>query len=375
MNIGISIFNTASSHIFSNGVNQHVGFLVDLLKAAPGVERVFLLNTGDADVFPESLGFAGVAAPLVKPADVTHDLDLVIEMGGKLPVQWLRRVEALGTRIVWFQVGHTYANAAEAPIFKLQSTTPFNGAPVHEVWCLPHHKRSCGPMVETVLRVPVVEVPLIWSPRFLDREIERCEAKWQASFGFRHTRQAWNVAIFEPNISVVKSSFIPMLVCDSAYRTDPSAVNVMRVMNTFHMKEHLTFNRFASNLDLTRDSRASYEPRVSFAEAMLSQKIDAVVAHQWECDLNYAYCDALHGGYPLVHNSDHLRDEGVGLYYPGFRATEGGNALLRGHRESDEFWQTYAQQARAYLDQLSPLTQANIGHITARLNDLCGARA
>jgi hypothetical protein len=374
MNIGISIFNTAGAHIFSNGVHQHVGFLVDLLKAAPGVQRVFLLNTGDADVFPESLGFSDVDAPLVKPADVTHELDLVIEMGGKLPIQWLRRVEALGTRIVWFQVGHTYANAAEAPIFKLQGATPFNGAPLHEVWCLPHHQRSCGPMLKTVLRVPVVEVPLIWSPRFLDPEIARCETKWQASFGFRHSRQAWNVAIFEPNISVVKSSFIPMLVCESAYRADPSAVNVMRVMNTFHMKEHLTFNRFASSLDLTRDSRASYEPRVSFAEAILSQKIDAVVAHQWECDLNFAYCDALHGGYPLIHNSDHLREEGVGLFYPGFSAIEGGNALLRAHRESDEFWQAYGQRARAYLDRMSPLADANVDHITARLNALCGAR-
>lgn len=374
MNIGISIFNTASSHIFSNGVNQHVGFMVDMLKAAPGVQRVFLLNTGDADVFPENLGFSGIAAPLVNPADVTHDLDLVIEMGGKLPVPWLRRVEALGTRIVWFQVGHTYANAAEAPIFKLQGATPFNGAPVHEVWCLPHHKKSCGPMLETVLKVPVMEVPLIWSPRFLRQEIERCEAKWQAEFGFKHSRQAWNVAIFEPNISVVKACFIPMLVCESAYRRDPSAVNAMRVMNTFHMKEHLTFNRFASNLDLTRDSRASYEPRVSFVEAMLSQKIDAVVAHQWECDLNYAYCDALHGGYPLIHNSDHLRAEGVGLYYPGFSAIEGGDALLRGYGESDAFWLAYGQRSRAYLDKLSPLAELNIGHIMGRLNALCGVR-
>lgn len=375
MNIGISIFNTASAHIFSNGVNQHVGFLVDLLNAIPGVERVYLLNTGDAEAFPENLGFAGVAAPLVKPADVTHDLDLVIEMGGKLPVQWLRRVEAMGTRIVWFQVGHTYANAAEAPIFKLQGGTPFNGAPVHEVWCLPHHKKSCGPMLETVLRVPVLDMPLIWSPRFLQPEIDRCEAKWNTTFGFRHTREAWNVAIFEPNISVVKAGFIPMLVCESAYRSDPSVVNVMRVMNTFHMKEHLTFNRFASNLDLNRDSRASYEPRVSFVEAMLSQKIDAVVAHQWECDLNYAYCDALHGGYPLVHNSEHLHQEGAGLYYPRFSAIEGGKVLLRAHSERDEYWQAYGERSRAYLDRLSPLAGPNIEGMAERLNALCGARA
>ena len=38
------------------------------------------------------------------------------------------------------------------------------------------------------------------------------------------------------------------------------------VMNTVQMKEHPTFNRFAINLDLTRDHKASYEPRVAFVE-------------------------------------------------------------------------------------------------------------
>jgi hypothetical protein len=35
----------------------------------------------------------------------------------------------------------------------------------------------------------------------------------------RHMRQL-RVAIFEPNISVVKTSSIPMLVCDEAYRSN-----------------------------------------------------------------------------------------------------------------------------------------------------------
>ena len=50
----------------------------------------------------------------------------------------------------------------------------------------------------------------------------------------------------------------------------------MMVMNSFHMKEHLTFFRFASNLDLTKHSKASYEPRVQFAQVMAVHRMVAI---------------------------------------------------------------------------------------------------
>src|SRR5438445_3926149 len=180
--------------------------------------------------------------------------------------------------------------------------------------------KTSGPMLRTLGRVAVEVVPHIWSPMFIDQHAAEL-AKRGVRFGFEHRDRrslepGWRIGIFEPNISVVKNCFIPMLVCDSAYRQRRDSVALMLVMNTFHMKAHPTFNSFASHLDLTRDSKASYEPRQAFAECMLANALDAVVAHQWECGLNYAYYDALYGGYPLVHNSDFLRDDGVGLYYP-----------------------------------------------------------
>ena len=48
------------------------------------------------------------------------------------------------------------------------------------------------------------------------------------------------MAIFEPNVSVVKCSNIPMLVCDEAFRADPAQVDFMHVLNTLHLKDHPT---------------------------------------------------------------------------------------------------------------------------------------
>ena len=164
-----------------------------------------------------------------------------------------------------------------------------------------------------------------------------------------------------------------MLVCEQAYRLCPDAVQMMWVMNSFHMKEHQTFLQFALHLDLTKQHRANYEPRVLFTTVMAEHGFHAVVAHHWECGLNYAYYDALYGGYPLIHNSEFLRDAGVGIYYHGFSAREGGQKLVEAWRQPAEYWQDYRRKASDYLATLHPENPENIRIFTERLLHVANA--
>lgn len=373
INVGVSISATAGSNIWDSGLNQNIAFLVILLRQIPEVGEVYLLNGGDLAQLPASMAFEGLGAPLVNPAQVTHDIDLVIEAGASLPLEWLRHVRALGKHIVTMYVGHTYTGQAENPIFGRSGGSAFIGTPWHEIWTLPQHMKTSGPMLRTLGRVPVHEVRHIWSPLFLQTQIDLSQRDGH-SFGFQPKKSGWRIAIFEPNISVVKCSFIPMLVCDQAYREQREAIDLMMVMNTFHMKDHPTFNRLALNLDLTRDSKASYEPRLSFVDCMAQQKMDAVVAHQWECGLNYAYYDALHGGYPLIHNSEFLQAADMGFYYPGFEAIQGAKALLSAWAQEPGYWDKYRGRAAVYLQKLSPQHPANVQFYRDRILSAVGGR-
>jgi hypothetical protein len=107
---------------------------------------------------------------------------------------------------------------------------------------------------------------------------------------------------------------------------------------------------------------------------MAEHRIDGVVAHHWECALNYLYYDALHGGYPLVHNSEFLRDGGVGFFYPEFKASEGAKALLNAWSHEPGFWQDYKRNADAYLARLHPQHPDNIDVFTRRIVSLMGER-
>ena len=373
INVGISVFAVNGAQIWSNGINQNLAFLVMLLQHSPQVGKVFLLNGGNLDHMPTEMGLDLLDVPLVKPQDVTFEIDVVIEMGAQLPLEWLRHVRALGAKIVTLFVGHTYADNAEAPMFGGASGQIFNGTPWHEIWTLPHHMKASGPLLRTVSRVPVHAVPHIWSPLFLQKQIDVVEQGGHP-FGYKPSlvedRPGWRTAIFEPNISVVKSCFIPMLVCEQAFRLDQRSISMMMVMNTVHMKEHLTFNRFAINLDLTKQHKATYEPRVSFVDCMAQQKMDAVVSHQWECGLNYLYYDALYGGYPLIHNSDYLKADGIGIYYPDFEASAGGQALLDAWKQEPEYWDDYKKTGAAYLSRLDPANSNNVDAFVKRLQNL-----
>jgi hypothetical protein len=371
LNVGITLFASETANIWNNGINQNIALLGLLLCKSPAVEKVWFVNGGNSEKPHPDMGFDGLGIPLVRPQEITHEIDVLIEMGAIMPIEWMRRIHARGAKIVCFGVGHNFNAVAETAVFPSKQTGIHLTDPTlrTETWGLEHHAKTGAAMMQTLTRKPMVTMPHIWSPLFLDKTIEAAEREGK-SFGFKPSqgeKRGWRVAIFEPNISVVKSYLVPMLLCEAAYRSNPEAVSYMMVMNSFQMKEHQTFLRFALNLDLTKHHKATYEPRVLFTTAMTHHGCNAVVAHHWECGMNYAYYDALYGGYPLIHNSEFLLEAGVGLYYPGFSAIEGGRVLAEAWAQPPEFWQDYQRKAKDYLWTLHPENPENIRTFTERL--------
>jgi hypothetical protein len=373
LRVGISLFVRPDTNVWNNGINQNIGLLALLLSQSEAVEKVYFLNGGDAEKLPPALLFDQLDVPLVWPRDVTHDLDVVIEMGAILPAEWMRHAHACGVRFCCFGVGHNYNAVAEALAFGKEAGIHLSDPALRvETWGLPQHARTATSMMETLTRKPVIDMPHLWSPFFLDRTVAE-QRKAGHNFGFQPAKvgpksnRGWRPAIFEPNMAVGKNCFIPMLACEHAYRTERASVEHMMVINAESMKNHQTFLRFALNFDLTQDRKASYEPRVLFAAVMGQHRMSCVVAHHIEWGQNYLYYDTLHGGYPLFHNSDYLRDAGVGLYYESFSAKRCGQAMVEAWSQEPGYWEDYRGRAQAYLQTLAPDHPENISRFTERI--------
>lgn len=372
MRIGISVVTHAGQNIWQNGLGQNVIFLAELFQRLPFVQSVLLIDVGDQGVMPVQVDLATRNLRLLTRREATDEVDVIVEMGGALDIEWLDLMRARGKKVAFYCCGQPYVGLAEPAVF---SKPAYAHRPdrCDEVWYLPKDA-ALAPMMRMLHRCDTHEAPFIWHPQFVQQRMREVE-----SLGMRYgyeargtteggLRRGLRVAIFEPNISVVKTSVIPMLVCDEAYRADPGTVDAMHVLNTLHLKDHPTMLYLANSLDLVRGHKATFHGRHDIVGFMV-QHADAIVSHQWQNEQNYSYLDALYGDYPLIHNSPWLKE--AGYYYSGFDAGQGAAQLQRAAARHAQGLDDYRARSQRVFAEVDPFSQNNLDAYAARLLHLC----
>ena len=342
--------------LYENGLRQNVLFLWQLFNAAPGCARVHLLNHGDGEFagWPPGIGMEGV--PVVRTAEVADDLDYLLVIGAAVEPGEMRSLRGRGVRVVGYKGGNAAVISIEAMIARPprhDAERYFDVGLYDALWMTPQHMHTYAGWARTVYRAPVHEVPQIWAPTFIDNRAGALGGR----FGYQPGRAAWRVGVMEPNITVMKTSHLAMLACEAAYRRDPAAMEAVLVSNTIQHSDNPHFNSFANALEVVKSGMMSFEARFVSAD-FLTNHCDAVVTHHWENGLNYLYYEVLHGGYPLVHNSEWL--QGLGYYYPDFAAEAAGEALLHARRIHDDRLDAYRADVAALVARLAPTSADNI---------------
>jgi hypothetical protein len=362
--VGVSIYiRKGEQSLWENGIYQNCLFLVMLLMRSPRVKHACLvMGGGDGERADAARFLADAPVPLIDMKTAQSKLDVMIEMSAQLSREWAVEFRERGGKIITMRVGNDYVIDAERMVFNLHHALLISGAPYDEVWTLAEYERSCTSYFQTLFRAPVKLMPHLWSPAMLDREIAKLPAG--QTFGYQRGRRRWRVGLFEPNVCMVKTSYIPMLVCETAHRDNPDMIERMWAYNTFKLKEHPAFVGFAQSLDIVKHGLGSFEGRFPFVR-IVPASVDAVVTHQWENAQNYLYYEALYGGYPLIHNS-HLID-GCGYRYHDFDCEEGGRVLRRAFETHDENLDRYRSAAQAFLRRLDPEHEDNVRIYTAAI--------
>ncbi|RZF27191.1 DUF2827 domain-containing protein [Paraburkholderia sp. UYCP14C] len=376
MRIAISVVTHAGQNIWQNGLGQNVIFLAELFQRLSFVQSVVLIDVGDQFAMPPQVDTNAKALNVIKTADATDQVDVIVEMGGALDVQWLDLMRARGKKVVFHCCGQPFVGLAEPAVFN-KPTHASRPDRCDEVWHLPKDA-AFAPMLRVLHRCDVHQTPFIWHPQFIERRIQEVVDLSGLRYGFQAGARAndaatdaargLRVAIFEPNISVVKTSSIPMLVCEEAYRADPASVRMMHVLNTLHMKDHATMLHFANSMNLVREHKAVFHGRHDIVGFMV-QHADAVVSHQWRNEQNYSYLDALYGDYPLIHNSAWLKE--AGYYYPAFEIRQGAAQLRLAVDRHAAQLNDYRARTQRVFHAVDAFAQHNLDAYAARLLHLC----
>jgi hypothetical protein len=312
MRIGLSIITGAKHNVWNNGIGQNIYFLATLLEGLPFVADVVLINTGDEPNPPGDAGLLGQRYALVEADEALDRVDVAIEISGALGMDWLREFRARRAGGL-LNCGQPYFGLVEPSVFGRSGYLGDTGR-CDELWLLPKD-RAFAPMMRTLYRSPVHEVPYIWSPAFLLESLKRNAAEG-LGFGFKPGMMAKGAAvpaIFEPNLSPGKMGIIPFMISEKVQRAMPEAMAMLLFMNSKKMAENPTFVAMMVQSQLYKAGKVVVAGRDYFAHVM-GVGANMVISHQDDWGQNYLYLDALYGDYPLIHNSPFFAD--AGYYYP-----------------------------------------------------------
>lgn len=361
--IGIT-FNLEAkvTDIWANGANQNVIHLYHLLQHSSIVEDVILVSWGPEKrtTPPEGFMLDGLNLKYAYIEDVIDQLDVLIEGTLVIEPHQVTRMHQHGGKVVCYKMGNDFIMDMENFLFDKKAGRVFNGTLFDSVWMIPQHENTCKSYFSIMYRCPAYVVPAIWSPVFCDQVIKRIKEKHNLSFGYKPDteKKTKRIASFEANINIVKTCFTPVLIAEQAYREAPEKIKSVYMCNTYDKKDNPTFFNFIGRTNLVKNGVMTVEGRYQMPD-FLTRYVDIVLSHQWENGLNYAYNDALYGGYPFIHNSK-LIPKGVGYYYDQFDAFEGAKVLLDVIDNHDKHHEEYVKRANEYLDSQLPTNPVNI---------------
>ena len=361
--IGIT-FNLEAqvTDIWANGANQNVIHLYHLFQHSDLIEDVVLVSWGPEKrtTPPEGFMLEGMNLKFAYVEDIIDELDVLIEGTLVIEPSQVTRMHDHGGKVVCYKMGNDFIMDMENFLFDKKAGRVFNGTTFDSVWMIPQHENTCKSYFSIMYHCPSYVVPAIWSPIFCDQVIKRIKEEHNLDFGYKPSldQKAKRIASFEANINVVKTCFTPILICEQAYRQHPEKIKNVYLCNTYDKKDNPTFFNFIGRTDLVKDGVMTVEGRYQMPD-FLTRYVDIVLSHQWENGLNYAYNDALYGGYPFIHNSK-LIPKGVGYYYEQFDAFEGAKVLLDIIDNHDKHHEEYVKRANEYLDSQLSTNPVNI---------------
>lgn len=362
--IGITIhLRDENQSVWENSVHQTAIFLSMALSQVRFVKKLVFVNCGDfTPSNPGVLKFCDT--DVIGLTEAHKNLDLIIEVGAQLSIEWINDFSAKGGKIVAFRLTNDLVIDLERMAFALPASLTFQGAKYDSIWGTPSFEKTCRSYYKHGFKAPFSSVPAIWSPLLVDGYSKENSS----SFAYEPDGKRWKVGILEPNLCSTKTCHLPLLIADHAHRKNSRMIESVLVFNTMAIKEHASFINFAKSLDLVNQGIATFEGRLPI-HMILGQLVNAVVSHQWLNDENHLHYEALYGGYPLIHNSDFLGN--CGYRYNTFDCVAGGLSFLQAFKEHDLNLVEYRKSATEFLSQLHPESSSVVRQYAQRIAELC----
>jgi hypothetical protein len=362
LKIGITIdLPNSLTSFYSNGIRQNSLYFYELLKNMNYDVKLIITTLENEDVI-KSIDF--YKYDYTPYSNILYeDFDIVFSFGFSLTANIFSTLKKYGVKIVGYFCGNSYLIDTEKILYNqhTERTVKYDNIDANKfdvMWSIPQMYKQNKHYWEVIYRTKCISVPFIWSASSINfiKQIKKLTDENELLYKKKNN----NIAIFEPNISLMKWCLPCLFISELTYRKYGNINKVYMTnidnetkpedmkLNKFNMKE---FNNICSGLDLCKNKKLSVEKRYITLDFMQNYA-DIAVSHQWENPLNYLYLDLAWMGWPILHNASLCKD--VGYYYEEFNYEEGAeklNEILLTHETNKT---EYLNNNRKIIDRYLP---------------------
>lgn len=361
--IGITIaLNDINESMWTNGLKLNILTLINLLKKSKKNYEIHLLNTKEIDLINPPQHFDGISVSLLK--DKYKEMDLIISMGAQADFELIREFKRQKptNKYIGYKCGNNYVLAIEDMLFKGGSNGMFEDM-FDEIWYVPQQDYNNSGYYKTLFRTNSISVPFLWDNSFIDNSLKIIASQYEKGVYkknhlYNPTKEKKVIGIMEPNLNMVKTCVIPILVTEESYRTETGKEKIEKLMITNAkdvISKNPSFTSIMKSLDIFKDNKVTVEHRYQ-TSFVVTQYMDIVVSHQIMNPLNYLYLDVAYMGYPVLHNAPMCKD--VGYYYNESNTKDGArmlNWILENHDKNLDLYKERNKQSLWRYNTSNPL--------------------
>lgn len=315
-NIGITIRvdDPKKDCLFSNGIRQNVILLQEIYGKCKNIKNSYIINTSNID--PElykDTTWEKYSKFIINTEQGKELCDIVVMAHGNFSLKKYAEYKNLGKKIVIQVLGSELVIFNESILFKEKPCNIYQKNDfISAIWTSPHFYDRDRFFFEARYECPVYEAPYIWDPRFIEEHVESLEKSGKPTLYSPRSNKK-RISVVEPNINMVKTCTIPIVISELFFRKNPELVEKTSIFGGKKLSQKKDMTDFVIGLQSYKAKKLFFESRFPIVW-LLGSHTDILLSHQNQCELNYVYLDAAWLGYPVVHNSPMMKE--LGWYYP-----------------------------------------------------------
>lgn len=305
----IIILLVNNGDIFNNGCMQQAYFIYE-----------YFQNT----IYKDKVQFGSLTNTDNKYVDVDvrnliksnlYDVHTIINVSLSYPNIFL--YDLYGINVIDIFCGNLYILQQEQYIFSKTNKTLITDIKKNicsKIYTFPMYKDHIH-YLKLLYNKDVNVIPHYWSSSIIDKYIEKSKIVLKNS---DTENSDFCISIFEPNISIHKSSFVPIIMCEKLYNENSIKMKVI----VYCSNNNIISSINNMNLNIIKDNIVEFKQRIKLIDALNStnEYKNIILSHNIMNDMNFLHMELIYLKYPIIHN---CKSYDNGLYYENeFRGYE-----------------------------------------------------